>query len=123
MITVKKLLEKEPIFLNLFGNKKDIEYEFQVKLEENIKILFAYYEDENYSGSAWVLFEKNGELYEASGEHCSCYGLDGQWEPDITCLESLEMRLKEGTFGYFYNSDIVRTELKKFLEIEGENDK
>jgi hypothetical protein len=44
-------------------------------------------------------FEKNGILYEVSGSHCSCYGLEDQWEPEETSIESLEHRYKEGHLG------------------------
>jgi hypothetical protein len=66
---------------------------------KDINILFASYGTDNYSGDAWVLFEQNGKLYEVNGGHCSCYGLEGQWEPDEVILVELEHRLLNGTFG------------------------
>lgn len=55
---------------------------------EGINILFASYGEDNYSGNAFVLFEKDGKLYEVNGSHCSCYGLEGQFEPEETTLEA-----------------------------------
>ena len=60
------------------------------------EILFAYYVDENYSGDAFVLFEKNGKLFEVHGSHCSCYGLEDQWHPEETSWEALAIRPRTG---------------------------
>lgn len=79
---------------------EDVESEFQVSLahKENFRVLFAIYTYEYYNGDAFVLFEENGELFEVNGGHCSCYGLEGQWEPEKTSEEALLHRLKHGTF-------------------------
>ena len=66
---------------------------------QGIDVLFASYEYEDYQGDAFVLFRKDGKLYEVNGGHCSCYGLEGQWEPEETTIEALEHRLKEGNLG------------------------
>lgn len=57
------------------------------------EILFAVYTYEDYSGSAHVLYRRNGKLYEVHGGHCSCNGLEGQWDHggEVT-PESLAMR-------------------------------
>src|SRR3569833_1297734 len=59
---------------------------------ENSNVLFAWYGDGSYCGSAFVLFEKEGKLYEVNGDHCSCYGLEGQWAPEETSWEAVAMR-------------------------------
>ena len=90
-------------------------------LEEykDINVLFASYSYENYSGDAFVLFEKDGKLYEVNGSHCSCYGLEGQFEPEETSLEYLEKILKEGTFGTnSYSGNEFKHELCEFLGVE-----
>ena len=43
-------------------------------------ILFASYGGGSYDGDALVLFEQDGKLFEVHGSHCSCYGLEGQWQ-------------------------------------------
>lgn len=89
-----------------------------VKKYENIKILFATYGCDNYEGDAWVLFEEDGKLYEVSGGHCSCYGLEGQWEKEPVVLEELKNRLEKGTFGTDgYSGNEFAKELKSFLGI------
>lgn len=105
------------IYLNLFNNNEDIEREFRIKLDPDMNILLAFYEYEDYSGDAFVLFEQNGKLYEVHGSHCSCFGLSEesyaddepstQWKPEETSIESLKHRLDEGSFGvdHFWCSD------------------
>jgi hypothetical protein len=66
---------------------------------QGIDVLFASYEYAGYEGDAFVLFRKDGKLYEVNGGHCSCYGLEGQWEPEETTIEALEHRVKEGNLG------------------------
>lgn len=63
--------------------------------EEFVKdseVLFASYEYEDYSGKAFVIFERDGKLFEVHGGHCSCNGLEGQFEPEETTWEALAMR-------------------------------
>lgn len=76
---------------------KDHEEEFEIF--DGVDILFASYGYQNYSGDAFVLFEKEGDLFEVNGSHCSCYGLEGQWEPTPVSIEELEYRLKNGRLG------------------------
>ena len=65
---------------------------------DDADVLIAAYTYENYSGTAFVLFRQNGILYEVNGGHCSCYGLEGQWEPEEVVLA--ELRKRPHIFGY-----------------------
>lgn len=69
-----------------------------------VEIILASYTYEDYSGDAFVLFRKDGQLFEVNGGHCSCYGLEGQWEPEETSVEALRHRLA-GNFGTTYVCD------------------
>jgi hypothetical protein len=83
-----------------------------------INILFASYGTQCYSGDAFVLFEQDGKLFEVNGGHCSCYGLEGQFEPSETTLEELHHRLVNGAMGEDdYSGNEFGTELKQFLGI------
>ena len=55
-------------------------------------VLWADYWQEFYEGTAFVVFTSGGMLYEVHGSHCSCYGLEDQWEPEETTIEALAMR-------------------------------
>lgn len=83
-----------------------------------INILFASYGTDNYSGDAFVLFEREGRLFEVNGSHCSCYGLEGQFDEEETNIEALTHRLVEGKMGQDdYSGNEFANELKKFLGI------
>lgn len=86
------------------------------------KVLFASYSVDNYAGDTWVLFEENGVLFEVEGSHCSCYGLEGQWEPSEITLEQLQFRLLNSkTFGnQDYTGNVFRAQLEEFLRNEEE---
>ena len=89
------------IYKGIFEKKEDVFQEFDASTEEskNCNILFAWYGNGSYDGAAFVLFERGGDLYEVNGGHCSCYGLEDQWDPEITSVEALEHRIREGGLG------------------------
>lgn len=81
-----------------FKKKEDLEKEFSIKLNDSINILFAFYGDEGSLGvTSFIIFENNGLLYEVEASHCSCHGLEDQWEPKETTWEALDHYLQKGT--------------------------
>lgn len=76
---------------------------FEIDIPEP-DVLFAAYEAEGYEGYAYVLYAEDGKFYEVNGSHCSCYGLEGQWEPEETTLEAVEHCLRNGR-GYGPQND------------------
>jgi hypothetical protein len=85
-----------------FENQADICNSFEIDSSDlqDCEILFAAYEGD-YECEALVVFRRNNKLYEVNGLHCSCYGLEGQWEPEETTAEALRHRIEKGTLGYF----------------------
>jgi hypothetical protein len=84
---------------------------------QDIEVLLASYGTANYSGDAFVLYRKGGKLYEVHGSHCSCYGLEGQWGPEETTIESLRHRLSEGRLGSDdYSDNVFKDELAEVLD-------
>ena len=128
MLSKSKILKSTPVFLENWTKEEDVYDDFEVfgfkkyrydssvnpKKPKNIKILFAYYTYEDYSGDAFVLFynKTNKKLYEVHGGHCSCYGLEGQWYEEEINLKELENRLNKGDS---YNGWFIP--LKAFLKI------
>lgn len=104
------------MYLDIFSDLDDVIQEFQLdkKDVDNINVLLAFYEYEDYSGYAFVLFERDGLLYEVNGSHCSCYGLEGQWEPEETSVDALRHRIVEGSLGSGYHGDFA-DDLQKIL--------
>lgn len=81
------------------------------------EILLASYGTPSYEGYAFVLFKRDGKLWEVNGSHCSCYGLEGQWEPEETTVEALRHRVKEGTLGEGgYDENPFAAELLQVLD-------
>lgn len=78
------------------------------------QILYASYETPSYEGYSFVLFERDGVLYEVTGSHCSCMGLEGQWNPEATSWAALAIR-KPSEYGAPRE---VITEAKKRINAE-----
>lgn len=71
------------------------------------EILFAVYSYGDYSGSAMVLFRAGDRLFEVSGGHCSCYGIEGDWSPGEVTWDALALRPLD-TYAYdYYPSEAV----------------
>lgn len=68
------------------------DFQIDTSVLDGCDVLLAAYTYEDYSGDAFVLFRKDGILFEVNGGHCSCYGLEGQWEPEETTTECLLKR-------------------------------
>lgn len=97
------------IFLGDFKDEKDIYQQFVVdkKDQEGVYILLACYACEAYEGSAFVLFMKDDrKLYEVNGSHCSCYGLEGQWEPEETSVKALQYRMDGRWYMYHMEKEL-----------------
>lgn len=101
-----------------FADRADIEKQFETKLDDDIEILLAWYGYGDYEGDAFVLFRKDGKLYEVNGGHCSCNGLEGQWDPEETSIEALRFQLDKGTrFSDYYDGyQQAKEELTAVLE-------
>jgi hypothetical protein len=83
------------VYYGEFTNEEDVCREFHIK-QANGTILFAAYETPCYEGYADVIFVSDGKLYHVEGSHCSCYGLENQWEPVETTTAALRHRLDKG---------------------------
>lgn len=86
-------------YVGLFGSAKDVIAQFDANDDalDGAIVYVAWYEDESYSGTAFVLFEKDGKLWEVNGGHCSCCGLEGQWSPEETTWEAIAHIYRNGT--------------------------
>ncbi|MCK5615726.1 hypothetical protein KAR91_78410 [Candidatus Pacearchaeota archaeon] len=116
----------EALFLNDWAEKnyndltgrEAMKGDFEINNEHlrGAKILLASYGQGGYEGEAFVLFERDGKLYEVNASHCSCYGLEGQWDEEETDIEVLRHRLKNGEMGKdSYCDNEFADELSKVL--------
>jgi hypothetical protein len=83
---------------------------------QSMNVLLASYGTPSYEGYAFVLFSRDGKLYEVNGSHCSCYGLENQWSPEETTVEALRHRLENGSLGADdYSENMFADELRAAL--------
>lgn len=78
-----------------FADKADICREFSISDFDGY-VLYASYEQGGYEGNAAVLYVNDGKLWAAYGSHCSCHGLEGQWEPEQVSVEELRRYAENG---------------------------
>lgn len=113
------------VYLNNWQTLEDMKKDFwpgyceEHKLTDelnNVNVLLASYGTPSYEGYAFVLFERDGKLYEVNGSHCSCFGLEGQWEPEETTVEAIQHRINRGNLGKGdYQENPFAEELQKVL--------
>lgn len=84
------------VFFDQFDKVEDVLSEFSINKEDlkGCEVVFAYYTYEDYSGDALVILRDphSGVFYEVNGGHCSCYGLEGQWDMEETTLDVMLQR-------------------------------
>lgn len=105
------------VYHDLFSSWADVQSQFEMSEREPDEVLVAVYSYEDYSGSAWVVYRNGSKFYEASGSHCSCYGIEGQWAPEgydnaALMLAALNRR------NYFGAGDQFSDDVKKRLAAE-----
>lgn len=72
----------DAIYIDGFSNWSDVASNFDVSELEPDEVLIAEYDlSRAYEGSARVLYRRGDRFYLVEGSHCSCFGLEGQWEP------------------------------------------
>lgn len=93
-----------PCYINGFSTtelRDSLVNEFQIKPDEADKLhraefIVALYTYEDYSGQALVVYRIDNVLYEVNGSHCSCYGLEDQWDPEVADPREIVKRPKYG---------------------------
>jgi hypothetical protein len=82
------------------------------------EIVWASYEYENWSGSAYMFFQRNGKLYEYCDSHCSCNGLETEkFTFGETSWAAIGARDPNGELlGYGYHSETAVKALLALLE-------
>lgn len=100
------------------STKDEILNEFEFKGDRSkIEILFASYTSGSYDGEAFLIVEKDNKIYEVNASHCSCYGLENQFELEETSIDQLVFYLEKGDkFNYHYEGDCIREQLEDFIK-------
>ena len=107
-----------------FDDKRDLANQFDISLKsiESCNILFASYGGYSYEGDAVVILTKDDKVYEVHGGHCSCNGLEGQWDEEETTWDILHARYitedpQHNSFASEHSIDAY-VELKATIEYE-----
>ena len=84
------------VYYDIFESKENVLAKFAAaeKDLQGCEIVFASYSEEGYSGEALVILfnAESKTYYEVNGSHCSCHGLEGQWDMEETTLEAIMKR-------------------------------
>jgi hypothetical protein len=88
-------------------------------LGEEPEAVYACYWYEHYEGSAVVVYKRDGQWFLVTGGHCSCYGLEGQWEPEAfdpkVHLDSEPKNRRYISFGYYDGAETRQTQFNDWL--------
>lgn len=103
-------------FYGSFDSWSDVCHHFQENIELPDEVLLASYDCPYWEGYAEVVYRKGDRYYWASGSHCSCYGLEDQWDPEEYSREELVKALSRNPRFYVTNRDQVLEELIKDLQ-------
>jgi hypothetical protein len=84
----------DKIYFENFACIDDVFDNFGVPCEDRhgIEMIYASYDCPPYEGYAHVIFVRDGKIYEVNGSHCSCFGLEDQWQPEETSAIALLAR-------------------------------
>ena len=88
---------------------------------DNFDILIAYESVGSWgcdSSSFFLLRNKStNELFENHGSHCSCYGFEGQFEPDKTTIEYLtSTKFNFCSGGYDDDDEKHQMQVREYLQ-------
>lgn len=131
----KTALLKKKQSLSGFADVEDLFYDFEydgcsryggkeLKVPKHLSILYADYTYEDYNGDAYVLGynKETNKFFEVHGSHCSCYGLEDQWDEeyfdDVKQMQfALEKRFEsEDSSSWYYRSADSSKEFREWLE-------
>jgi hypothetical protein len=67
-----------------FADWPDVIWQFSAPQAEAAEpeMVYAVYSTPPYEGAADVIYRRGDKWFHVNGGHCSCYGLEDQWEPE-----------------------------------------
>lgn len=107
---MRRVLDMQEVGILMGWNSvEEMANDFNIELTalDGIVVLLADYECGDYEGSAFVLFEKDGKLYEVNAGHCSCYGLEDQWNPEEVLIAELKRRTEHNSNHMDHKNELV----------------
>lgn len=102
-----------------FGSWQDVERYFELESGSVVpdQVYLAVYDesDAGYDGYADVVYRIGDRYFRVQGSHCSCYGLEGQWEPEEYSREEFLGALSRDMHFWCGESAEVRAELRQLI--------
>lgn len=87
------------------------QYEIPSLLLEGIHLIVAGMWEDSYDAHAFIVFEREGKVFEVQSAHCSCYGHEGQWEPIERPIEAIVKSADYVLAGNDIEAEVVRAYL------------
>jgi hypothetical protein len=79
------------VFEGLFSDWNSVVCAFEVRYMPEPTYVWAEYDTGNWEGWATVIISNDGVTFEVvEGSHCSCNGLEYQWEPTLHTRAEIE---------------------------------
>lgn len=107
------------VYRGWFESWEDVLRHFEVEAGSVVPdqvYLAAYDESEaGYDGYADVVYRIGDRYFRVQASHCSCYGLEGQWEPEEYSREEFLGALERDMHFWCGESAEVREELRKLI--------
>jgi hypothetical protein len=100
------------VYQGSFDSWADVCREFEEVIDLPDEVLLAAYDCGGYEGYASVIYRQADRYYWVHGSHCSCYGLEGQWDPEEYSAEMLVAALRRGDHFYWSeDSSVLRDDV------------
>ena len=119
-------MHERGLFLNDWrdGSLHTLEEHFGITSRDlqGVEILLASYNLDDYQGEAFILFVRDGVLYEVNGCHDALDDMHGQWEPEDTFIDALRHRMENGCLGKGKGGANLFADELRFLLLELERE-
>ena len=96
------------VYQDIFTSWDDVKSNYCTSTPEPDEVYLAYYSYEDYSGTSIVLYRQGDKYYAVHGGHCSCNGLEDQWEPEEYTKEEFIKTLESHYDNRDTNSNVAQ---------------
>lgn len=80
---------KDGKYYDCWQSREDVVVDYGENTPTEQELVYAGYTYEGYSGSALIVFIRDGQWFENNDGHCSCNGLE-DWNPESALPEAIE---------------------------------
>ncbi len=76
-------------YIEGFDSWKDVQDHYEMNEREPEEVIYAAYDGGSYEGYSTIIYRNGDFYYLEESSHCSCYGLEGQWNPEQYTIEAI----------------------------------